>query len=281
MPTAELAAAADPMIPRPHVVLELVQETGDTATVVLEPVAGPAPAPSRPGQFHMLWVFGVGEVPVSVSGADPTGAVAHTVRAVGPVTAGLVAVRPGEVIGVRGPFGSAWDLEGAKGHDVVVVAGGIGLAPLRPVVQELLAARSEYGHVAVLVGARAPDTLLFGAELDAWRGAGLQVEVIVDHATPGWRGDVGVVTRLVGRAAVDPAHAAAMICGPELMMRLTVVELLDRGFAPERVTVSLERNMQCAIGLCGHCQLGPAFVCKDGPVLPWPRVAPLLGVRER
>lgn len=270
------------MVPVPHVVLERVDETADTATLLLAPWSAPGVGPvPRPGQFQMLWVFGVGEVPISVSALTDDGAVAHTVRAVGAVTSALVRAVPGDVVGVRGPFGVGWDVDGAIGRDLVLVAGGIGLAPLRPVLERVVAERRAFGRVAILVGARTPGALLFGAQLDAARDHDVQVEVIVDQAASGWTGDVGVVTGLVARAELDPAQARAMVCGPELMMRLTVTELLDRGIAPGDVAVSLERNMQCAVGTCGHCQLGPAFVCRDGPVLAWPHVAPLLGVRER
>ncbi len=281
MSRAEAAAiTADATVPVAHRVLHRVEEADDTATLVLEPVDAPLAAP-RPGQFHMMWAFGVGEVPISVSAIGPAGTLSHTVRAVGPVTAALVATPPGGVIGLRGPFGTGWPLEDAAGRHVVLVAGGLGIAPLRPALAHLLARRSSFGRAAVLVGARSPSGLLFTAELEAAREHDVQVEVTVDHAMRPWVGDVGVVTELVPRVDLDADAAAAMVCGPELMMRLTVRALLERGLAPERIAVALERNMQCAIGTCGHCQLGPLFVCRDGPVLTWPRVATSLGVRER
>jgi NAD(P)H-flavin reductase len=172
-------------------------------------------------------------------------------------------------------------VEAAADGDLVLVAGGIGLAPLRPVLHRVIADRARFGRVAVLVGARTPETVLYADELRRLRSAGIQVEVTVDHARRGWTGEVGIVTDLVARAEVDPARTTAMICGPELMMRHSVAELLARGVAVTKLEVSLERNMQCALGTCGHCQLGPTFVCRDGPVLPWARVEPLLRVRER
>jgi NAD(P)H-flavin reductase len=268
---------ADPMVPTPQVVVARTEETADTTTIVLAPGAT-APAP---GQFHMLWAFGTGEIPISVSALAPDGAVAHTVRAVGAASAALAGVQPGDAVGLRGPFGTGWGVDAAAGGDLVLVAGGIGLAPLRPVLHRVVDDRARFGSVAVLVGARTPATVLFAAELDRVRSAGIQVEVTVDHARRGWAGDVGVVTELVARAEVDPARTTAMVCGPEVMMRRTVAQLLARGVDPTRIEVSLERNMQCALGTCGHCQLGPAFVCRDGPVLPWTRVEPLLRVRER
>lgn len=252
------------------------QETHDTWTLDLEPV-GDGIAPCAPGQFGMLSVFGVGEVPISVSAAPHV----HTVRAVGAVTRALCRLDRGAIVGVRGPFGTAWPLDGAEGRDVVVVAGGLGLAPLRPVVHELLAHRERFGAVSVLCGGRSPAELLFLEELERWRARlDVTVEVIVDAPDGGWGGRVGVVTRLLPRAELDPAAAVAMVCGPELMMRFTAQALVERGLAPERIWLSLERSMKCAVGHCGHCQLGPLFICKDGPVASHAAVAALMAVRE-
>jgi NAD(P)H-flavin reductase len=168
-----------------------------------------------------------------------------------------------------------------RGGDVVMVAGGIGLAPLRPVVHHVLANRERYGRVVVLYGGRSPEELLYTAELERWRGRfDVEVHVAVDQAAAGWHGRVGVVTTLVPRADFDPDHTVAMICGPEVMMRFAVIALQERGVPDEAIYVSLERSMKCAIGLCGHCQLGPAFICKDGPVFRWDAVESLLRVRE-
>ncbi len=268
------------MTPVPQVVVERVQETADTVTLVLAPPPGRSPAIAA-GQFNMLWAFGVGEVPISVSALGASGEVAHTVRSIGPVSAALAGTEPGDLVGVRGPFGVGWDVEAALGHDLVIVAGGIGLAPLRPVLRRVVADREAFGNVALLVGARSPESLLYPEELAAARDHDVQVEITVDHAPSGWTGDVGIVTVLVARAEVDPSVARAMVCGPELMMRRTVSALLERGIAADAIEVSIERNMQCAIGTCGHCQIGPVFACRNGPVLPWLRVEPLLEVRER
>lgn len=270
------------MVPVPYRVTRRRTESADTATLALEPtetgLAGP-----RPGQFHMLWVFGVGEVPISVShlAVDRPGTHHHTVRAVGATTRALCALAEGDTLGVRGPFGRGWDLDAAVGRDVVVVAGGLGLAPLRPVVEAITAARDSFGRVAVLVGARSPDDLLFPDLLAEWRGHfDLDVEVTVDHARGGWHGDVGVVTSLLPRIPIDFGTAAAFVCGPEIMMRFAGSALRDAGDAPERIQVSLERNMVCAVAHCGHCQLGPTFVCRDGPVYTLDAVGPLLSVRS-
>lgn len=268
-----------PMTPRPARVVSLHRETADTVTIALEPVDG-APLTFRPGQFDMLYAFGVGEIPISFSGAR-NGSVLHTVRAVGAVSRAICATQPGGMLGVRGPFGAGWGIEDVAGADIVIVGGGIGLAPLRPVVHAIIAERERYGRVSVLVGARSPDLLLFGDELREWRARfDLEVEVTVDVAGADWRGDVGLVTALLDRAPFDASSTVAMVCGPEIMMRFVANGLLDRGVPASNVRISMERNMKCAIGHCGHCQLGPAFVCKDGPVFTWDRMAPLLAVRE-
>ncbi|MET0768989.1 MAG: FAD/NAD(P)-binding protein [Solirubrobacteraceae bacterium] len=249
------------------------QDTADTWTLELE---GTTPLEFQPGQFTMLGAAGCGEVPISISG-DPDGParLVHTVRAVGPATAAICAAEPGRVLGVRGPFGRPWPVDDVEGADVVVVAGGIGLAPLRPAILRLLARRERYGRIVVLYGGRTPDTILYPSELLGWDAA-----VTVDAAGRDWRGRVGVVPKLIDGAAFDPGSAVAMTCGPEVMMRFAVEALLRRGVAPDRAYVSMERNMQCGIGHCGHCQLGPTLVCRDGPVYTWEELEPWLAIRE-
>jgi NAD(P)H-flavin reductase len=267
------------MAPSPFRVARRRRETHDTWTLELEPLAGARLEP-EPGQFTMLYAFGVGEVPISVSG-DGSGPLVHTVRAVGDVTEAVCASRPGATLGVRGPFGNAWPLQAATGSDVVVVAGGIGLAPLRPAILHLLQRRGEYGEVAVLYGSRTPADLLYRRQLERWRGRfDVQVGVTVDSADGDWRGKVGVVTKLVAGARFDPAQTTAFVCGPEIMMRFAARALLERGVAAARIHVSMERNMRCGVGHCGHCQLGPTLICRDGPVYRYDELAPLLEVRE-
>ncbi len=271
------------MTPSPFRVARRLRETADTWTLELEPDGSVEPPAFAPGQFAMLYAFGKGEAPISVSGdLTRAGRLVHTVRGFGPVTSALCAAKEGEAIGVRGPFGSSWPLAQAKAHDVLVIAGGIGLAPLRSVVYHLLANREHYRNVVILYGGRSPEELLYRGELERWRGRfDMQVEVTVDQAAAaGWHGRVGVVTTLVPRATFDPDHTVAMICGPEVMMRFAVAALRERDVSSEAIFVSLERSMKCAIGLCGHCQLGPAFICKDGPVFRWDAVEALLRVRE-
>jgi NAD(P)H-flavin reductase len=272
--------APDPMAPVPYAVRRVSRDTHDTVSLELASNGG---AVFAPGQFNMLYMFGLGEVPISISG-DPgeQSTCTHTVRAVGAVTRALCALRRGGIVGVRGPFGSAWPLDEAAERDVVIMAGGIGLAPLRPALYHLLAHRARYGRVVVLYGARTPGDLLYTRLLERWRGRfDAQIEVTVDAAPPGqWRGHVGVAGSLLPRAEFDAPRAVAFVCGPEVMMRFAIADLRHRGLTPEQIYLSMERNMRCAIGFCGHCQLGPAFVCKDGPVFRYDRLMPFLGVRE-
>jgi NAD(P)H-flavin reductase len=274
------AAPRGAMTPVPHRVVSRTRETADTWTLELEPLAGVVRP--RAGQFDMLYAFGVGEVPISTSGGhEGDGPLTHTIRAVGAVTRALCALGPGDVVGVRGPFGTEWPLAEAAGGDLVVVAGGIGLAPLRPAIRHALGRRCDFGAVAVLVGARTPEDLLYRDELESWRARlDAEVDVTVDAAAAGWYGRVGLVTTLIPGAVIDPARAAALVCGPEVMMTFVVRALLERGLVLERIWVSLERNMRCAVGHCGHCQLGPALICRDGAVFPAAAMQRLLEVRE-
>ncbi|MFC5720917.1 FAD/NAD(P)-binding protein [Streptomyces gamaensis] len=264
-------------VPLPYRVVEARPETADTVTFRLEP-AGAALPPFTPGRFAMVYAFGVGEIPVSVAGILPGGGLLHTVRAVGAVSRALHGLRPGATVGMRGPFGTGWDLPLAAGDDLLVVAGGIGLAPVRPLVLAALAAPRDFGRLNVLVGARTPGDLLYRDELAGW--ARPYCGVTVDRPGPGWRGRVGVVTALLDDARFFPPRTSAFVCGPEVMIRATARELLHRGVRPGRILVSLERNMRCATGHCGHCQLGPLLLCRDGPVVGCDRAEPLLAVRE-
>ncbi|WP_287788179.1 FAD/NAD(P)-binding protein [Acidiphilium sp.] len=275
------APPTDPMLPAPWRVRAVRRETADVATLDLVPLAGSVPG-FAPGQFNMIYAYGVGEVPVSLSGdpADPTRAV-HTVRAVGAVSAAIAGAAPGSVLGLRGPFGSVWPVAAAEGHDLLIVAGGLGLAPLRPAIYRVLAASERFGRIALLYGGRGPAELLFRDELALWgTRADVTVAVTVDHADPSWHGHVGVVPALIGQIGFDPPNTVALLCGPEVMLRFTATALSAAGVAAERIHLSMERNMKCAIGLCGHCQFGPDFVCRDGPVLRYDRLAARLMVRE-
>lgn len=279
------APAGDPMVPRVARVRRRRRDGPQEVTLDIElPAANGVEAPFSfaPGQFNMLTAFGVGEVPISVSGdpGDQTRLV-HTIRAVGPVSTALTRLKPGDALGLRGPFGTHWPVEAAAGQDVVVMAGGLGLAPLRPAIYRLLAERERYGNIVLLYGTRSPDDILFRGELESWRRRlDLGIEVTVDHALSGWHGHVGVVTKLVPHADFDPAQAIAMVCGPEVMMRFAIAALNDAGLDSGRIYLSMERNMKCAIGLCGHCQFGPTFICRDGSVFRHDRLRELLSLKE-
>jgi NAD(P)H-flavin reductase len=273
------ASSSDGLLPMPVRVSRVRRETADVATLELTPPSGFA---FIAGQFNMLYMFGLGEVAISLSG-DPAeeSRIVHTVRAVGAVSSAITRLRREQVIGVRGPYGSYWPVAESEGSDIIIVAGGLGLAPLRPVIYCVLAHRERYGRVVVLYGARGPADILYRRELEAWRRRlDVDIAVTVDHATADWRGNVGVVPAMIRRAPVDPDHAVAMVCGPEIMMRFTVDALRQGGMTEDRIFVSMERNMKCAIGLCGHCQFGPAFVCREGPVFRFDRIAPFFNTRE-
>jgi NAD(P)H-flavin reductase len=274
------------MVPTVVRVRKYRRETHDTFTLTLElPTTHRSPLTThgfQPGQFHMLYVFGVGEIPISIGG----GSCEHrelivTIRAVGAVTNAMSKLRAGDSLGLRGPFGSCWPLAAAEGNNVVLVAGGMGLVPLRPVANHIQKHRRRYGRVVLLYGARSPRDMLFPKELERWRSRfDFQVLVTVDQADQSWQGHVGVVTTLFDQAQFNSSKTVGMICGPEVMMRFTLREFENRGVADDRVYVSMERNMQCAIGFCGHCQFGPSFVCMDGPVFQFDRIKAFFNVRE-
>ena len=263
-------------------VLAVEKETHDTFTLTVASADAEALPPFEPGQFSMLYVFGVGELPISISGdpGDPERQV-YTIRSVGQATHALVSRRPGDMIGVRGPFGVPWPVKAARGKDVLVVGGGIGLAPLRPVIYHVLRNRDDYVRLLVLYGARSPRDLLYRKQLAEWgRAPDTQVLVTVDYGGLSWRGHVGVVTTLFRQVRLHPAETVAFICGPEVMMRYVVRQLEARGLAPEDIYLSMERNMKCGTGFCGHCQLGPYFVCKDGPIFSCRQMQPWMDIHE-
>lgn len=269
-----ITTTTEPMVSQPYRVRAVFKETPDTFTLSLTPNAGSNGTTFQPGQFSMLWVFGVGELPISISGQPwQRDRLVYTVRSVGLATNALVSQKVSGGVGVRGPFGAGWPIEAARGHDVIVVAGGIGLAPLRPVIYHILRTRKEYGRLVVLYGSRSPRDLLYRKELTSWaRQPDTQVLVTVDYGGLSWRGHVGVVTTLFKYARLQPARSVAMVCGPEIMMHFVTRELEIHGLKREDIYLSMERNMKCAVGFCGHCQYGPYFICKDGPVFPYENI---------
>jgi NAD(P)H-flavin reductase len=262
---------------------EIVPEIAGVATYrLIADVPADGTYRFEPGQFNMLYLPGVGEAAISMSG-DPERPEAwiHTVRVAGNVTQTLAALKLGETLGVRGPFGTGWPVGELHGNDVILVGGGLGLAPLRPLIYHIVRHRAEFGEVHLILGARTPEGLLYSAEYDAWRSAGIDVQVTVDRAGDRWTGNIGVVTTLLDQLPLRDATATRLVtCGPEVMMHYAARSALRRGIAAERIWVSMERNMQCAVGLCGHCQWGAAFVCKDGPVLRYDRVEAYFSVES-
>jgi NAD(P)H-flavin reductase len=271
-----------PFVPSRYRVVDRKTETFDITTLWLQPVDQPIDA-FKAGQFNMLTAFGVGEIAISISSAPGApGAIEHTVRDVGTVSHALSQSAVGDIVGVRGPFGTDWGLESLNGVDVVVVVGGVGLAPLRGAMRYLAENKSPNHTVALRVGARLPDQIVFPDEIARWGEMGIDVAVTVDVADAGWTGNVGVVTQILTELPFDGAGAIALVCGPEIMMRFSARSLVDLGVAPENIRVSLERNMQCGIAMCGHCQLGPYLLCRDGPVVPYaPLAAELITESER
>jgi NAD(P)H-flavin reductase len=260
-------SAIDPLlVPVVHRVVEAIDELDDVRTLHVVPVDG-EPARFEAAQCGMLGLPGLGEAPISIS-SDPDERAFHayTIRRVGPITAGLVALGPGDELTVRGPFGNGWPIDDAAGGDVVVIAGGIGLAPLRSAVYRLAHWRERFGRVVLLVGAPRADRLLYSAEYPRWRERGIEIGVTVDAGDASWRGPVGFVTELIEPLDLRWPTTTALLCGPDAMMHVAAAELLRLGSSGERVVLTLERNMKCGNGLCGHCQLGPMIVCRDGPV---------------
>ena len=252
--------------------------TKDTASFTVSPDDG-SHFVFEPGQFNMIYAFGMGEIPVSISGGSRDH-FHHTVRNVGSISKALANLRPGMKIGIRGPYGSAWPLKICEGGDVIVAAGGIGLAPLRPVVKYLEDHRDKFNKRILLIGARSPENLIFHDDIERWKKAGIEVHISVDTATLNWNGTVGVITKLFGKTDFDAGNAKAHICGPEIMMRFCASELETRSLSRKDIYMSLERNMKCAIGLCGHCQFGAEFICKNGPVFAYERIAELMTIKE-
>lgn len=273
-----MTLSSDPWLPLSARLVNITPEIAGVATYDFELDGTTQPFPYAAGQFNMLYIPGVGEAAISLSGM--TGQMLHhTIREAGNVTHAIAQLKPGMSIGLRGPFGTAWPLDQCVGKDMVLAAGGIGLAPVRPIIDAVLHDPGRFGKLTVLHGARSPGGLLYTSEYDHWRNHGVHVEVIVDRADTTWHGQVGVITQLLDRLPlVYPAETILMTCGPEAMMHFVARSVLLRGLSEQQIWLSLERHMNCAIGHCGHCQLGPAFVCKDGPVFRYDRIAPLLAV---
>ena len=274
-------AAANPYLIQSATIVDNVREAEDIDTYRLRFVDEQVRRTYRfaAGQFNMVYQFGVGEVAISiVSDPDESEFLDHTIRVVGRVTKAIAHLQPGDELGIRGPFGQGWPLDAAQDKDIVIVTGGLGCAPVVGAIEYIFRRRSQYGSVKILHGVKTPHDLLYRERFDAWRRQpDTEVLLTSDQPHKTWRYHVGVVTELFEQVVVDPARTMALMCGPEIMMRLGVPILMQRGIPETAIYVSLERHMECGIGLCGHCQLGPYFLCKDGPVMRYDRVAPWLG----
>lgn len=273
----------DPLRPVWFKVKSVVEEIPNVVTVIIAPQDPETQCHFKPGQFNMLYLFGQGEVPISYSGPpQDQQQFHHTIRNVGMVTHALSELKPGGLIGVRGPFGTSWPLDKAQGKDIVIVAGGLGLAPLRPVLYAILNNRDAYGRVCLLFGTRLQSDILFLKELWNWQSAdnGIDVEMVVSAATSSWTGKIGTVLTLLQGRKFDPERTIAFTCGPEIMMRLVSQALAAQGLPTSQIFLSMERNMKCAVGFCGHCQFGPQFICKDGPIFSYDQIAHWINIRE-
>ena len=273
----------NPMIPQFIRISKMVWETEQVFTLYLTPNEEmDGKFNFQPGQFNMLYVFGIGEAAISISSSPyKPRTIKHTIHRVGTVTSALSKLKKGSYIGIRGPFGSRWPVEKSKGKDVCILAGGIGLAPLRPVIYSLFKNRKDYGKITILYGARTPQDMLYRVELEQWSKLNnVSVEVTVDRGDQSWKGNIGFAANLLSYAQLDNKNTISMVCGPEVMMKYSIEELVDKGVPEENIYLSLERNMKCAVGFCGHCQFGPKFICKDGPVFDYPLIKYLFERKE-
>jgi NAD(P)H-flavin reductase len=280
---SDVAPAGGPFLTQLTRIRDIKHESPGVTTYELA-FEDPAVASSyrfKPGQFNMLYLPGYGESAISIS-SDPArrDSLLHTVRVAGNVTRVLSQRKQGDQIGLRGPFGTAWPMDECHGQDVVIASGGIGLAPLRPAIYHIIRNRDDFGRVFLLYGARTSQDLLYTYEYDAWRSAGIEIEVTVDIGDGDWNGQIGVVPMLFYRLRLRPANTRILTCGPEIMLRFVVFEALARKIKPEHIYVSMERNMNCGVGICGHCQLGSMFVCKDGPVFTYQQLEPYLHLED-
>lgn len=277
----EPAAIADPMLPCRAVVRAIRPETYGISTFSLEYLDPAVQAGFAPGQFNMIHLPGFGEVAISIC-SDPNtpNVMEHTIRYAGSVTRAIGRLKTGDSVGMRGPYGNPWPMQLAEGKDLMIVSGGIGLAPLRPVILEAIHRRSSFGRVLVLYGGRTPQDLLYTEEFEKWQDSGIEMNVSVDRADETWKGQVGVIPMAFYRIRLDHRNTLVFSCGPEIMMRFVIYEAMARRIPKDAIYVSMERNMKCAIGFCGHCQLGPAFICKQGPVFQFSTIEPFFGREE-
>ncbi len=249
----------DPYMPKKAKVLRIVQETSDIKTFFLESVL----PEHSPGQFVEVTVYGVGEAPISISSAYPE--MVLTVKKIGSVTNAMFELKEGDFIGIRGPYGRGWPMNQAKRRNIILVCGGVGLPPLRPIIASRLAEKASESTI-LCYGARSPEDMVYTSELETWGKKGISINTTVDTCSIRWKGNVGVVTCIIDKVVKKDDNAICMMCGPPVMMKFASKMLLDKGFTKDQIYVSLERMMKCGVGKCGHCMAGGKYVCKDGPV---------------
>lgn len=275
--------APDTFLPYPARITTIKEEAYaiNTYNLVFEDENRRAAYRFEAGQFNMLYLPGIGEVPISIS-SDPAKpqTLGHTIRFAGSVTRAISRLTVGDIVGLRGPYGSAWPVARLYGEDIYIVTGGIGMAPLRSVLYTIMRQRERFGRVVLLYGARTPVDMLYTDEFELWQACDIQLHTTVDRADADWRGQVGVVPMLFYHLRLNPRKTVVLTCGPEIMMRFVVYEALARRVAKEKIFLSMERNMKCALGFCGHCQFGPSFICREGPVLTYAQIEPFFSVED-
>jgi len=265
----------DRSIPFEAVIRKIKKETRDvfTLTLWIKDRVVRKNYKFTPGQFNMLSVPGIGECAISISSASWREHIKHTIRVAGDVTTALSSLKVGQTIGLRGPFGRGWPMERLKGKDIIIIAGGIGIAPFRSLIRQIISEKDAEAGCFVLYGAKSPKDIVYRNELPLWSEI-INLSVTVDKADPEehWAGDIGLVTNLLKKIEITPERTLALICGPEIMMKASLGELISKGIPEGSIYLSLERHMNCAMGICGHCMLGPKYVCRDGPVFPYPEI---------
>lgn len=234
----------------------------------------------HPGQFNMVYLYGVGEVAISiVSDPDEKHVISHTIRAIGRVTKALQKLKPGDRVGIRGPYGRGWPLHKVHGKDIVIVTGGLGCAPTVSIINYILARRSHFGNLKILQGVKHSDDFIFRKQYEIWQQAPYtEIHIAADQAGPKWPWSIGYVTDMIDILDLKPENTIAMMCGPEMMMHTAIHALNQKGISENDIYLSMERNMECGIGQCGHCQYGGLFVCKDGPIFAYPEIKALFNV---
>lgn len=273
----------NPYLPAEAKILDIKAQTHDTLTykIALKDKDLQKKYSFQPGQFNMVHLSGIGEAPISLSSDTKHSKdfFEHTIRTVGSVTNNLAKLKPGAILGIRGPYGNSWPIEEAQNKNVLIITGGIGLAPLRPVITHILNNKDKYKKLEILYGARTPDDMIFKDEFDNWRSfSDINLLLTADKVPENKKSEYnqGVVTALFDKMAITPKDSLVLICGPEIMMHFVVLGLLQIGFFSYQIYVSLERRMHCGIGKCGHCQIGPKFTCVDGPVFPYSEISGLI-----